>query len=317
MIGASVTVEDEDGFWGDYDSVLSAVFQNHGAQRRKHIYKAAHLTKQFLHTTPVIISEMLQGLATAITQIDVYSAYYNQPYVSCYGEGRGLRLPPVIFIEKNQNAFPHVCAWRYLDAYPAASGATLQLDHFEGKITPAWRLLEASSPRLQVFYSGSECTASIAVADIVLRLIESFQHGIVDQRSLFLPITNRVPQLTSKLQFHNMGGNPVYQRATAPVLEVDIDKGRWIKHPVYYMISKRFHDKAIQPVMEWGKFYNKTLQEATRRKGGVKLYNPDKDFLNWDTSADFVVPDQQADRGTLKRIKEAGIDTPPVWRPRP
>jgi hypothetical protein len=261
------------------------------------------------------MSEILRGVSEQVASIDVYSAYYNQPFVSCYGESNGQRLPPVIFIEKNQNAFPHVCAWKYLDEYFTETDTVLQLDNFQGRITPAWRLLEAMKPNLQIFYSGSECNPVIATADILLRLVETFQFGRVDEISLFKPINDRVEQLAPKLRFHNMGGSATDQRATAPVLRVDINTAKYVKHPVYYMVSQRFHNKSLQPALEWGGFYNSLMSEATAKKGGVKLYDPERDFLVWDSSADFLVPDQQVDQETIDAIASTGLELPPVFHP--
>ena len=105
MVGASVKVQDEDGFRSVYDQALpKALAACHVSQKRP-IYKGADLAKQSLHNTPRIISSLLTDLEPVVERVDIYCAYYNQPYVACFGEAAGERLLPVIFIEKNQNTF--------------------------------------------------------------------------------------------------------------------------------------------------------------------------------------------------------------------
>jgi hypothetical protein len=315
-VGASVRTRDEDGFRAAYEQALSNALAAFRVPQKRPIYKAADLAKQSLHNTPYIISSLLKDLEPIIDRVDIYCAYYNQPYVSCFGEAAGERVLPVIFIERNQNAFPHVCAWKCLTDYPLETDVAFQLDHFTSKITPAWRVLSQSNVEIQVFYDGGHCNPLIATSDVILRLIELFQYGTVDGRSLLSTVSNHVPSLQSKLRFHNLGGRGVDQHHTAPVVRLDIDLSNCLKRPIYFVIWKPAGGRTdLKHSFEWGKFYVGILAEAMRTKGCVKLFNPEIDMLYWDPTRDFVSPFGPDDEAYLNNIRDLGHAVPPVFRP--
>ena len=317
MVGASIRIEDEDKFRFNYEKALSNALTKFRIPQKKVIYKAAHLAKQSLHNVPDVASDILGQLGPTIDRIDIYCAYYNQPYVSVFGEAAGQRLLPIVFIERNQNAFPHVCAWKYLMQYPQDAHPVFQLDHFTSKVTPAWRVLEKSDAKLQVFFSGGECNPLIAASDLVLRLIELFQHGTVDGRSLLSPIEDHVQPLRDKLRFHNLGGRGEDQHHTAPVVNLDVDLTNYVKKPTYYIVWNPRGDRTtLKPAFEWGAFYNAIIAEAARTKGCVKHFDPEVDALRWSPSQDFVSPFSKEDRAYLNQIKNLGHDIPAIFRPR-
>lgn len=309
MLGASVKVADEDSFRASYSSALDNVFSRRGIRRRKPVYKAAHLTKQILHQTPYVIADILASLEGCIERVDIFSAYYNQPYVSCFGEAQGQRLLPVVFIERFHNGFPHVCCWRYLMDYQQEAVPTFMLDHFSAKLTPAWRVLEDMKVNMEVYYSGGECNPLIATADIVLRLIDLFQFGNVDGRSLLAPLVNYVPALEPKLRFHNVGAGTYNQHHTAPVINLDIDISGLIKKPTCYIVAR---DRVDKDIFEWGAFYNRVMAKATQLKGCVKFFDPSADFLHWGIRRDFVAPASERDLRYLDEIRQQGIEIPPI-----
>lgn len=317
MMGASVKIQDEDRFKSSYSQSLTNALAKFGIPQRKPIYKAYHFASQNPQATPDVISYLLTQLEPTIERIDIFCAYYNQPYVSCFGESAGQRILPIVFIERNQNAFPHVCAWKYIMEYPHETDLVFQLDHFESKITPAWRVLKSSNVQLQVFFSGGECNPLIATADIVLRLIDLFQYGNVNGRSLLGSITGHVPLLKDKLRFHNLGGMGEDQHHTAPVVNLEIYLTDCIKKPIYYIIWRPKEERTSRkPVFEWGTFYNEILAEAIRTHGCVK-YLDSNDILHWDLKQDFVCPFSKDDEHYLESIKELGHDVPHIYRPNP
>lgn len=316
MVGVSVRTQDEDGFRLAYEQAINSALATFHVPQKRPIYKAAHLAKQSLHNTPGIISNLLNALEPIIDRIDIYCAYYNQPYVSCFGEAVGERLLPVIFIERNQNAFPHVCAWKYLMNYALETELTFQLDHFTSKITPAWRVLCQSHAKIQVFYDGCQCNPLIATSDVILRLIELFQYGTVDGRSLLSAVSTHVPSLQSKLRFHNLGGRGEDQHHTAPVVRLDIDLSSYLKRPIYYVVWRPPGGRTdLTPSFEWGKFYVGILTEAMKTKGCVKFFDPEADMLYWDSNRDFVSPFSRDDETYLDNIRAVGHTIPPVFRP--
>jgi len=316
MVGASVKTADYDAFIQAYENALRDALTSNQVPQKRPIYKAAHLAKQSLHKTPQIISDLLTNLMPVIERIDIYCAYYNQPFVSCFGEAQGERLLPIVFIEKNQNAFPHVCAWKYLVEYPNETGLTFHIDHFTSKITPAWRDLTSSNVSLEVFHSGGQCNPLIATADVILRLIELFQYGTVDGDSLLDAIRGHVASLRPKLRFHNLGGRGEDQHHTAPVVRIDIDLSNYLKRPMYYVVWRPKQKRAdLEPSFEWGKFYLGVIAEAMRTRGCLKFFDPEVDVLFWDAACDFVSPFDKDEQDFLSEIKKTGHDIPPVFRP--
>ncbi len=314
MLGASVTTDDEDTFRKEYDNTLDAIFGKHNLPRKRFVYKGAHLTKQFLHRAPQLMAEILESLSSVISHLDIYSAYYNQPYVSCYGEAQGQRVLPIVFIERNQNAFPHVCAWKYLMYHHSEAKPRFHLDHFQGKITPAWRVLTTSDALMEIYFSGGECNPLIAVPDLALRFTEIFQHGNVDGRSLLEPLQRHVPSVAPRIRFHNLGGRGEDQHHTAPVLPLDIDTEPFIKRPMFYIVWKESGRKDLKDIFEWGRFYNETARHVSTLKGAMKFFDPHRDMIVWDPSKDFAVPVTKEDEDYLTSIKKMGHDMPPVFR---
>src|SRR3989442_964954 len=198
-LGVSLRTLDFDAFVKDYLSLMPLSIRDAGGTPKKRIYKSSHLTKQLAAKAPEVIRRLLSSLSDRIDRLDVYCFYSRREYISIYGTGRGERLSPNEFVELTQNAFPHVCAWRYLDNYKADSeNDRLMIDHFQGKITPAWEAIEDGSFDIRVFYSGSECNPLISAADLTLRIIETYQRGNLDELSLLKPMEDQVPKLAGK-----------------------------------------------------------------------------------------------------------------------
>jgi len=310
MVGASVTTEDEEGLRQAYNAALRDGLKKFNINQLKPVYSAAHLVTQTLDRAPTLILTVLEQLASEISRICIYCAYYNRPFVSQFGEGQGERLLPIAFIEKNKNAFPHVCAWHYWSEYNQEPNPILQIDHFNGKLTPSWRNLTSSvSERMQIYYSGDECNALIATADIILRLVKAFHYGKVDGVSLLNPIKNRCSSLSEKLRFHNLGASPEDQRLTAPVVDIPIDTGPYIKRPVFYLVAKRRPSQ-----IEWTLGYNRVMERAYEQKGCVKILDLEspRDRLAWDVSKDYLVPYAEEDMKEVEALKSYGYPIPKV-----
>src|SRR5882672_2110348 len=165
---------------------------------------------------------------------------------------------------------------------------------------PAWRVLEKSDGRIELYFSGGECNPHIAVADLALRLIEIFQHGLVDGRSLLQPFVDHVPSLAPKMRFHNLGGGRDDQHHTAPVIPLDIGTAPYVKRPIFFIIWNQSGRKDLKAIFEWGRFYNDTARHVSTKKGSMKFFNPEWDMLSWDPATDFVVPVNKVDEDYIE-----------------
>jgi len=316
LLGVSVTTNDGDEFRKRYDQCLQEILNMAKISRKKRVYKAAHLLKQAKEKTPTIVSNLIDKLEDCIEHIDIYCAYYAQPYISMFGKTRLQRLEPLTYLEYTKNAFPHVCAWWYLRTYGATeSSLVLDLDHFEGKVTPAWRELISSEVNKRIFFSGAECNPLISVADLALKLIEIFQRGTVDGRSLFQPIRNQCSSYEGKrkLKFHNLGDSSEKIKPSVPDIAIDMDTIPYLKHPIFFHVWDPGRPREpVKKSFEWSPIYNITANMAFESKGSMKNLSFEEDVLFWDKQTDFLVVWSLIDEEYVEMLRKMGYETPKV-----
>jgi hypothetical protein len=318
LVGVSVTTDDEDEFRKNYDQCLQEVLDAAKIARKKRVYKAAHLLKQAKEKTPKIISDLIDNLEGCIEHIDIYCAYYAQPYISMFGQTRLQRLEPLTYLEYTKNAFPHVCAWWYLRTYrDLESSLALDLDHFEGKVTPAWRELIDSKVGKRIFFSGAECNPLISAADLALKLIEIFQHGTVDGRSLFQPIRSQCHSYEGKrkLKFHNLGDTGAKIKPSVPDTAIDMGTTPYLKHPIFFHVWDPGRPREpVKKSFEWSPIYNSTANMAFEKKGSMKNLSFEEDMLFWDKQTDFLVVWSAVDEEYVEMLRKMGYEIPKVLK---
>ena len=168
LLGVSVASSNS-AFSEEYKKTVQKVLSEKGIPQQKILYKGAQLLKQAGEKTEEIITEILNDIGPLIDHIDIYSAFYEKPFISIFGKAQGQRIDPMSFIDKTENSFVHACAWWYWKTYGKSEVMhSYQIDHFQGKVTPAWRELESSRAKLSVYYNGSECNALISLSDLLL-----------------------------------------------------------------------------------------------------------------------------------------------------
>jgi len=201
---ASVTTEDEAALKSAYDEEMDKTFSKLRSERRKRVYKSAHLAKQLKEGVDEFIPTFCESLSDHIAELRIYFCYLDRPFVAAYGRGHGERFHPRDFIDKNQDLLLHVCALFYAKESERPEEA-IQMDHFDSHTTPAWRSLTKLGRGLEIYYSGGECNALVSLADQVLRIIELHQYGWVDPSSILRPIREHLPQVSKKLKFNDVG----------------------------------------------------------------------------------------------------------------
>jgi len=311
FLGASVTTTHAN-FDAKYDADLSRIFKELGISRRKLIYKGAHLLKQTKEKSENIIYKLLDELEPSISHIDLYCAFYSREYISIFGQAQGQRLEPMKFIEKNQNSFDHICLWWYWRTYRnIENNNEFHVDHFEGKSTPAWRELRDNNVDFDVYFSGGECNHLISLSDLVLKLIQVFHFGTVDERSLAHPILRKCSGYDRKVRSHNLGKMGWIIRATAPDIPLDMDVTPYLKHPIYFIAwTPQAPRERVKPSFEWSKFYNTVVQKAIETKGCVKFLDFDADMLIWNEN-DFIIPWCDVDVEHVKLLDNMGFEAMP------
>lgn len=318
LLGVSVTTGDEDRFRQKYEESLDKAFSTAKVEKKKRVYKGAHLLKQTAERTPDIIRIILDELEDCIEHIDAYCAFYSKPYISMFGQTRFQRLEPLSFIEYTKNAFPHVCAWFYqlpINYGKYESPLCFDIDHFDGKVTPAWRELIKSNIEFEIYFSGAECNALISVADLILKFIDVFQRGQVDGRSLLAPIRELCPsyQPHGKLRFHNLGDRGWKINASVPDTHLGMDLAPYIKHPIFFHVWDPGRPrKLVKKSFEWSPIYNAVASKAFENKGAMKSLKFDEDVIRWNRDVDQLVIWSETDEEYVNMLKKMGYKIPNV-----
>lgn len=324
-LGVSVTVHDNNKFESSYEDAVSTTFKKFAVERKKKIYKGAHLVAQTLEKAPGVIVEILDQVEEEIAHVDVYCAYYAMEYVSIYGQSDRQKLSPPAFVKKTQGAFPHVCAWWYAKTYAQTeSPLCLEIDYMQTATTPAWRNLLSLAGKditLEFYYGGDECNPLISLADLILKLIRVYHHGSVEGRSLLLPLQEKCESFKGKRKtwFHNLGSRGFILKATAPDLPLQADVKQFLKHPIFFYSwssgSAKRKDE-LANALTWSPIYNAIAFHASLKKGGMKSFSPTEDTLLWKPAEDFIVPFAKEDKDAVNSLATLGYELPKLADPK-
>lgn len=313
LLGASVTTT-ERNFKDQYLETVAETFNKMNISQKKWLYKGAHLLKQTGESAEHVICSILNKVEPLISHIDLYCAFFSRKFISVFGRAQGQRLRPMDFIEKNKNSFSHVCAWWNWNTYSEyEDDPVFQIDHFQGKSTLAWRELTDNEASIEVYFSGGECNCLISLSDLILKLIEVFHFGTVDERSLARPILEKCEsyRLKRKVRVHNLGKSGRILKKIVPDTPLDINLEPYIKHPIHFIAwSPNAPRKTVKPSFEWSKFYNAILKLAIDSDGCAKFLDFDKDMLFW-KKTDSVIPWLKADEEHVQLLQEMSFDEMP------
>lgn len=313
LLGVSVATSNAN-FSEQYKKVVQKVFAEKGIEQKRPIYKGAQLLKQAGEKTEEIITDIFNQMEPFIDHVDVYSAFYEKQFISIFGKAQGQRVSPMTFIDLSENSFAHICAWWYWKHYNTSEILhNYQLDHFQGKVTPAWRELESSRAKLTVYYNGSECNPLISLSDLLLKLIEIFHFGAIDYRSVSKPLYNHCNNqtLSRKIHSHNLARYDWMIKNSVPDTPLDININKYLKHPIYFVAwSPTQPRKMVKTSFEWSITYNNLLKQAIENEGCVKFLDYDKDMTFW-TETDYFIPINKEDENHLTSLYEMGFERMP------
>jgi hypothetical protein len=313
LLGVSVSTS-QPNFNEEYLKIFSKVLADKGIDLKRPIYKGAHLLKQAGAKTEEIITEVMNQIEPFIDHIDVYSAFYDKEFISIFGKAQGQRIDPAAFVDLSENSFAHICAWWYWKFYSKSEYLhNYQIDHFQGRVTPAWRELESSRAQISIFYNGSECNTLISLADLLLKLIEIFHFGAIDYRSVVKPLHSRCNSqaLYQKIRSHNLARYDWMIHNSVPDTPLDININKYMKHPIYFIAwSPTQPRKMVKVSFEWSLTYNNLIKQAIDNNGCLKFLDYDKDFTFW-KETDYFIPINKDDENHLNSLNEMGFDNMP------
>jgi hypothetical protein len=317
FMSAGITVENEDEFRTAYDEAIKEIFSKYGIKRRKRIYKGYHFCFQAKDIATDMMFDLVEKIADKISRIDLYCGYYDLKEISIFGDASGQRIKRLTFLEKYQHAFHHVCVWKYIKDYGLA--CNFKLDNFEGHRTPAWKdLTENDKLDMEVYYSGSECEPLIAISDIVLKLIQLHQHGIITSRTMLDVIAKRCPSFgnpSRKLTYHSM---KEYLKPTTPNSTLRIDTKRYVKHPILFVMwntqTVQAPKERVKSMFEWSPIYAKIANEAYKENGCFKQFSIENDHMIWDVEKDKLIAWSESEEEMISWMEKMEFETPQVLK---
>lgn len=314
LLGVSVTTEDPQ-FSQEYMKVVTEVMSKAGLPHSKLMYKGAQLLKVAEEKTEEIICQIIQNLEPFINFVDIYSAFYQKDYISILGQAQGQRLSPLAYINRTQNSFAHVCAWWYWKDCRVydESNYTYHIDHFQGKVTPAWREISKTKSNISVYYSGNECEALISLSDLILKLIELYHFGPIDFRSVARPLEKRCLTLSGnrKIRSHDVAKYDWMIRTTVPDSPLEISLNSLVKHPIYFIAWSPLQPRTtVKPSFEYSILYNDIMKQAIRNNGCVKFLDFDRDMIFWNET-DYIIPINKTDIEHVGSLKQFGYERMP------
>jgi len=303
-MGAGITIPDEKKFAKHYDIILDKLFAKYKNRRKKRIYKAAHLTGQLLDSSTEFIEDFLLAISRYVSHIDIYYSYFPEditPRIYCFKDTHPRWYKPNRFIDLIQNSYVHVCAWRYLQLHPDCKEYECHLDHFQGKVTPAWDAIR-DKDNLYLYYSGSECNRFISMADLVLRHIQNKLTGVLVRRKVrqcFVDIAN-----STHVDAYWLGPKKEFLNNIAPNKDIDADVRPKIKHPIFIIAWQSLSSRANEKdAFEWSNSYSKIMEIACESGGCVRFWDTTHCPHLIDEKQDIVMLSNDLAKPMVKTIK--------------
>ena len=152
------------------------------------------------------------------------------------------------------------------------------LDNFQGKSTMAWNVLWAKKP--VIYFKGDLCNPLISTADLLA--------GTIDAMLTNQPFSKDAIDNLLTNQLHLRGETSIIGsqdlRWIAPLSRMMINTYRFMKHPVYYLITERrpgaLEYKEAVHQFEFSPIFDDIVSLACQENGAIKFYDKSQDYLN-------------------------------------
>jgi len=273
LLGVSITVNDKEEFRNIYDRAIDNCFEKYGVEKKKNIYKAAHLTDQVLDKTTNLIKDFIHLVSESIREINVYYTFYPTNFtgeiITCR-DSYPRPYKPEKFMNLIFNAYPHYCVWKYFKINRQLQDYNFEVDYFHGKITPAWREIQ-ELPNLRLYFNGDQCNKLISTADLILRYINNTMPGRLGLMNLTRCLREIIGD--TDLRSHFMGPRVDYLNAMAFDDYIDIDTRAYISRPIYWILWRGYTGSSEEKkVLEWNPIYNEIMTLVEEVGGCARLY---------------------------------------------
>ena len=172
--------------------------------------------------------------------------------------------------------YSYICAWKKCSN--EEEDHILWLDNFQGRSTVAWNIIWGKKPN--IFYKGDYCNAVISTADILAGAIDNFLIDKPFSRKSIGNILGDKLKLRGKV---NIIGSPDL-RWIVPVSRKMINTSRFLKHPIYYLITQKrpkgLEYKESIHQFEFSPIFDEIVNIAFKNNGAIKFYDRTQDFMH-------------------------------------
>jgi len=238
LLGTVVTCKEEKSFIDLYRECMHKTLKDMGIETNRIVLKAYDISRIAPEHENDFIIPFFDCLKKEIEKVDIYYTRYNPkklPTVSIFGKDQPMTKNPVEFVRMIANAYPHYCAYWYLNEYSSDGIDKMYLDHFESRHTPAWDSL-SQFKGLSVVYKGGNCNCLISSADLLTRLtVMEVKKRNEDFNAEGLKRIHSDFSWAKKIIVHELGGNTQILKFMAPVSRREIDLTQYIARPIVFI----------------------------------------------------------------------------------
>ncbi|MFQ5838329.1 MAG: hypothetical protein ACE5HJ_06050 [Thermoplasmata archaeon] len=278
ILGAAVRIKDYTSFNESFDTAYRKLSSKYSFLPGRKFHKSYDLSTYLGRKEADDFNDSL--LHSIESEIDEVAIYHTQippsklPEIYVGGEDKPRAVGALHFLKQLNNAYPHLCAWKY--STEARKGDRFLLDYFQSDVTPAWDVVKERHPL--IYIHGDSCNRAIAVADIMANIADARLHY------------SGLKLTTENLErvFENQGipvkadfiGQPDMKHIV-PQYGQQINLYRWVKDPVFFYISEKRpealdYDEATYLVARSPAFGH-LLDLACEADGCVKKYQERQD----------------------------------------
>lgn len=338
-LAVGISVSDVPDLAGQYEGIVSSLFQELGLPKERRSYKASEVAQLvggrltvgrafFFRFGRRLLS--IEGL-----KVNVFAGVFDEAelrrdvsvgagptpipaesenkIVPIYGGDSGRVYVTLFdFLNKLADSFPIAAAWK-LTQRTGLAGHTFLLDGFQGETPRAWHELTRRN-FVKLIPRGDHCNPYLSCSDLLLRSID--RQRLEERLPLDAMTLHRVLRTlagtTGKAETHvHMIGNediPMispYERAHVP-------EAQFLGHPVFLFVTEEGDSmKEIENSPRLGKVYDRAYDE----RSSVTLYNPDVSpgFLR---DRDWLVIYGERGDAVHRRLKRLGYSLN-LWDCRP
>jgi len=295
-IGAGVRIENEAGFWKAYARSVEQRFDEFNLSRLRFACKSYHLLDV---GGPIrgkaVMEKIVEDLLPHVSEVLVCYCILPKghlpsarntgdnpaeaiPVVRQYWEDGGTVVTPVIkFMDQIPSYYPVVCASEYTAIHNDEQDETgLLLDNIQGPDNEAWRSILQRN--IRIYPSGDEVSPPIALADMMIRLLDLKLH---DRRARLErhEIETTFSEIDEKLKLRIRWTGPKVLPKMAAATKHEMETSAHVARPRVPVIGET-HDlltNSLRSILEGTGAWDHLCNLAASVKGSLKVFERTRD----------------------------------------